>query len=200
VDPITHTLAGAALARTRLGRPHAEAPLDGSAATSRGWTGAALMIGANLPDVDAVCYFVGSDFALAHRRGWTHGALAMVVLPIVLALLVAGTGRLVERLRKRPSPGLPPFRRLLLLSAVGVWSHPLLDWLNTYGVRFLAPSRRGARRRRRTTTATSRNPTSCRSSLPASSSTRSGRRFPNRPRRGSAVSSRHSTSSARPCS
>jgi inner membrane protein len=139
VDPITHTLAGAALARTRLGRPHAEAPLDGSAATRRGWTGAVLMIGANLPDVDAVCYFVGSDFALAHRRGWTHGALAMVVLPIVLALLVAGTGRLVERLRKRPSPGLPPFRRLLLLSAVGVWSHPLLDWLNTYGVRFLAP-------------------------------------------------------------
>jgi inner membrane protein len=133
VDPVTHTLAGAALARTRLGRPHT------STSDRRWWTGATLLISANLPDVDVICYFVGSDFALAHRRGWTHGALAMALLPVVLALLVAATGRLVERLRRRPSPSLPPFRRLLLLSAVGVWSHPLLDWLNTYGVRFLAP-------------------------------------------------------------
>ena len=97
------------------------------------------MLGANLPDVDVACYFVSSDFALAHRRGWTHGVLAMAVLPVVLALLVLGVARLVERARKRPAASLPPFRRLLFLSAVGVWSHPLLDWLNTYGVRFLAP-------------------------------------------------------------
>ena len=31
------------------------------------------------------------------------------------------------------------WRPLLLLSALGVLSHPLLDFLNTYGVRFLAP-------------------------------------------------------------
>jgi inner membrane protein len=28
---------------------------------------------------------------------------------------------------------------LLLVSALAVWSHPLLDWLNTYGVRLLMP-------------------------------------------------------------
>jgi inner membrane protein len=35
----------------------------------------------------------------------------------------------------------PPFRprALLALAFIGVWSHPLLDWLNTYGVRLLMP-------------------------------------------------------------
>ena len=132
MDPLTHTFAGAALARTRLGRAGRERGV------SAGIAAATLVIGANLPDVDVVCYFVGSDFALAHRRGWTHGVLAMAVLPVVLALLTLG----ISRLRRRRGPGPPaaaPFRPLLLLAAIGVWSHPLLDWLNTYGVRFLAP-------------------------------------------------------------
>lgn len=131
MDPLTHTFAGAALARTPLGRVGRERGV------SAGLAAATLVIGANLPDADVVCYFVGSDFALAHRRGWTHGVLAMAVLPVVLALLMLA----VSRLRRRRE-GLPPSKRLrplLLLAAIGVWSHPLLDWLNTYGVRFLAP-------------------------------------------------------------
>jgi len=46
----------------------------------------------------------------------------------------------VERLRKA-DPGSSPssWRWLIALSAIGVWSHPLLDLLNTYGVRLLMP-------------------------------------------------------------
>lgn len=131
MDPLTHTFAGAALARTSLGRVGRERGV------SAGIAAATLVIGANLPDADVVCYFVGSDFALAHRRGWTHGVLAMAVLPGVLALLMLAVSRLRHRREGVPSP--VQLQPLLLLAAIGVWSHPLLDWLNTYGVRFLAP-------------------------------------------------------------
>jgi inner membrane protein len=132
VDPVTHTLVGAALARSRLGRLGGLGPR---------LAGAVLIAGANLPDVDVATYFVSGDFALEHRRGWTHGVLAMAVLP----LLLAGIGLAWDRSRRRrpgPAPGAGPparFAPLLALAALAVWSHPLLDWLNTYGVRFFAP-------------------------------------------------------------
>ena len=97
------------------------------------------LIAANLPDVDGVIYFYGNTAdALAFRRGWTHGILAMAVLPFVLAGAMLAFDRFV---RRRIRPEKPPalWRPLLLLSAIGVLSHPLLDFLNTYGVRFLAP-------------------------------------------------------------
>lgn len=118
MDPLTHTLVGGALGATRLGRVAKTAPV-------------LLIVGANLPDVDSLAYFRGSDFALEVRRGWTHGVLAMVVLPALLWGLFYAW----ERWRGRqPAPD-----RLLYLAALAVWSHPLLDWLNTYGVRFLYP-------------------------------------------------------------
>ena len=61
MDPLTHTLLGANLASTRLRD------------TTR-LAAAALVIGANLPDVDSILYFIGhDDLALGFRRGWTHG-------------------------------------------------------------------------------------------------------------------------------
>ena len=121
MDPLTHTLVGANLASTRLGRTT-------SLAT------AALVAGANLPDVDSILYFTGhSDLALGFRRGWTHGILALVVLPLVqTALLIA-----YARWRKIAiSP-----RWLLVLSFVAILTHPFLDWLNNYGMRWLMPFR-----------------------------------------------------------
>lgn len=125
MDPITHTLVGAALGegglkhRTPLGM-------------------AALVIGANLPDVDVASYAAGNVAALAFRRGWTHGPLAMIALPLLLVATLLAWERLA---RRRSSPDVPRTRpaQLLLLSAIAVWSHPLLDWLNTYGVRLLMP-------------------------------------------------------------
>ena len=97
------------------------------------------MVGANLPDVDALAYVFGDGVdALAFRRGWTHGILAMAVLPVVLTGAMLAFDRLV-RLRRRPDAEPARWRSLMLLAALGILSHPVLDFLNTYGVRFLAP-------------------------------------------------------------
>lgn len=125
VEPLAHTLAGACLAESGLKRL---SPLAAST----------LIIAANLPDLDGACYLHSADIAFALRRGWTHGILAVAALPL---LLTAGMMALDRILRRRRPPGSPPARpvALLALSAVGVASHPFLDWLNSYGVRLLMP-------------------------------------------------------------
>jgi inner membrane protein len=124
MDPFAHTLFGAALADAGLKR------------TTR-YATAALLIGANLPDIDIVAQFSGADAALYARRGWSHGVLAMVALPMALAAMLMLWHRWVGR-RSSDAPPLRP-AMLLALACVGVGSHPLLDWLNTYGVRLLMP-------------------------------------------------------------
>lgn len=124
MDPLAHTLAGATLAETRL-------------KDLTPYSAPALILGANAPDIDAVTMFMDRDLALWFRRGWTHGVLAMVVLPIVLTLLLLLVDRVIARLRGRePTARAGP---LLGLSTLAVVSHSLLDWLNTYGVRLLMP-------------------------------------------------------------
>ena len=124
MDPLAHILAGATLAETRL----------------RDWTpfaAPALIFGANAPDVDFLTTFVSRDLALGFRRGWTHGVLAVVVLPFVVTAALLLLDRAIARWRGRePRARAGP---LLGLSAVAVASHPVLDWLNTYGVRLLMP-------------------------------------------------------------
>jgi inner membrane protein len=126
MDPLAHTLFGATLAESGLKR------------RSR-YATATLVIGANLPDVDAIANIWGADFALHSRRGITHGVLAMLVLP----LLLAGAVWLWHRWRsgKGEPADAPPFRprAIVALAFLSVLSHPALDWLNTYGVRFLMP-------------------------------------------------------------
>jgi inner membrane protein len=124
MDPLTHTLVGANLAATPLG--------DRTRLAA-----AALIIGANLPDVDSILYFTGhDDLALGFRRGWTHGVLALVLLPILQTALLMLYARL------RPDPQRPVHARwLLLLSAMAILTHPFLDWLNNYGLRWLMPFR-----------------------------------------------------------
>ena len=124
MDPLAHTLAGAALAETRLSN---STPLAAPA----------LILGSNLPDIDALTMLVDPDLALAVRRGWTHGVLAVAVLPVVLTLALLLLDRALARWRGRePEARVGP---LLGLSTLAVASHPALDWLNTYGVRFLMP-------------------------------------------------------------
>ena len=124
MDPIAHTLAGATLAETRL-------------RNATPFAAPALILGANAPDIDVVTMFISRDLSLGFRRGWTHGVLAMVVLPLVLTALLLLLDRVVAHWRGRePRARAGP---LLGLSTLAVVSHPLLDWLNTYGVRFLMP-------------------------------------------------------------
>jgi inner membrane protein len=125
LDPFTHTFAGAALAASGLRRT---TPL----AT------AALVIGANAPDIDVLVMFGAPFQDLALRRGWTHGVLALVTLPWVVAGVLLLWDRTVRRKRDRIAE---PVRAgpILALSAVAVATHPALDWINNYGVRWLMP-------------------------------------------------------------
>lgn len=125
MEPLSHTLTGACLAETGLKRV---TPL----AT------ATLIIAANLPDVDGTCYLAGSDLAFGFRRGWTHGLVAWIVLPVILTYAMLAFDALV---RRRRDPSLAPARSgpLLALSVLGVLTHPFLDWLNNYGIRLLMP-------------------------------------------------------------
>ena len=68
---------------------------------------AALMIAANVPDVD-VLVFATNIPPVSFRRGWTHGVLGQLVLPLV----VTGLFLLIERVRKRSAGGAdgPPIR------------------------------------------------------------------------------------------
>lgn len=124
MDPIAHTFTGAALAASGLRRA---TPL----AT------AALIIGANAPDLDVAANFAGNFSALAFRRGWTHGILALIVLPLV----VTGALLLWDRWRRGKYRDRDPARprHLLGVAALGVATHPTLDWLNNYGLRWLMP-------------------------------------------------------------
>ncbi|TVQ74003.1 MAG: metal-dependent hydrolase [Balneolaceae bacterium] len=149
MDPLAHTLFGATMAEAGLKRKTALAT-------------ATLIIGANIPDVDAVAMLISSDYALQVRRGWTHGILALMIWPFLLTGAMLGVDRLLQRWRSRsgrrdraPSASTrnrnpnfpstsshsPPMRPVTLLGIafLGVWSHPLLDWLNTYGIRLLMP-------------------------------------------------------------
>lgn len=97
-----------------------------------------MIIGANLPDVDVLAYFAGPEADLEWRRGWTHGVVALAVLPFLLAGALLALHRVSGRVR-RSTPGPPSPRLLLLLSFIAILSHPILDTLNNYGVRWLMP-------------------------------------------------------------
>src|SRR4026208_2311305 len=131
MDPITHTMTGAVMARAGLDRA-GKLPL--AAPT--------LMLAANAPDIDIFVMFLGSYAGLAFRRGWTHGPVAMAVLPILLTGLMLAWDRLVRRRGDRGASRAPvAVGPMLLIAFIGVWSHPALDWLNTYGIRLLMPFR-----------------------------------------------------------
>jgi inner membrane protein len=122
MDNLCHTLVGAAFGqaglknRTRFGS-------------------ATLMIASNLPDVD-VLVFATSTSSVAFRRGWTHGPIAQALLPIALTVALLA----IARAWPTRSDAIPVRATwLLLLSYVGVMSHVLLDLLNPYGLRILAP-------------------------------------------------------------
>ena len=120
MDNVCHSLVGAALAECGLRRRTRYATF-------------ALVIGANLPDLDVLALFGGDG--LGFRRGITHGIPALIVWPFVLTAVILAWNRLVtreSRLELRPS-------ELLKISALAILTHPVLDWMNTYGMRWLMP-------------------------------------------------------------
>jgi inner membrane protein len=128
MDNVCHTLVGAALAETGLKRR-----------TALG--AATLMIGANFPDIDVVAVPLGHS--VDFRRGWTHGVVALIVLPFVLTAIMLAWDRWVTAPRAarrgiERARGVVP-GQLLLLSTIAILTHPTLDWMNEYGMRWLMP-------------------------------------------------------------
>lgn len=124
MDNLCHSLAGAVIAEC------------GVAQRTRFAT-AALVVAANIPDVDVAYLFAGDLAGLEGRRGWTHGIPALILWPFVVVAATILWHRFVRR--NAPSDQPVNLRALLIGSAIAVFSHPSLDWLNTYGVRFLMP-------------------------------------------------------------
>lgn len=121
MDNLCHTLVGAAIG---------EAGLQHRTRYAR----AALMIAANLPDVDVLVFATGTP-SVSFRRGWTHGLGAQLILPVLLTAVCWFAARRSGRASAQPVR----VGWLLALSYIGVYSHVSLDYLNTYGVRLLTP-------------------------------------------------------------
>ncbi len=126
MDNLTHSLVGALIGQAGLKR-------------RTGLAMPALVIGANLPDVDGVCMLLGTQ-GLALRLGLTHGPIAWLLLPLALAAILWGFDRWQQRRGKRPEGRAPVrFGQLYWLGLIACLTHPALDWLNSYGIRFLSP-------------------------------------------------------------
>jgi inner membrane protein len=115
MDNLSHSLTGLALARAGLNRLTPRATL-------------LLFLSANIPDID-IASLAKSQFAyLEVHRGLTHSLVAMPILAAVCVAVTAAIYR--QRL---------PWVQAWFVGAIGVASHLLLDWTNSYGIRLFLP-------------------------------------------------------------
>jgi inner membrane protein len=120
VENITHSLIGAALA---------ELALPASATTAQRRTFFTVgVIAANLPDADLVYTNITAPPIgyLLHHRGHTHTLAGIVGLAVLIGVVC-----LAPRIRQTLQG---VHERLLILIAVGLLSHLVLDSWNSYGV------------------------------------------------------------------
>ncbi len=139
MEPVTHLLTGACLARLGFNRKTALATLT-------------MTLAAEAPDIDIAAYVNGSVCGFASHRGATHTLWGIpLVSALVLALVFAGHGfRQSWRQRRAHTPESlqragrtetlkPRWGLLYLFACVAGYSHLLLDFTNSYGVRPLWP-------------------------------------------------------------
>jgi inner membrane protein len=123
MEPVTHILTGAVLARTGFNQRAAYATL-------------AMAIAAELPDIDTLWSLGGPVTGFEHHRGITH---TFVAVPVEAALVTAAC-YVIFCLRKRPATKAPPAWAMLFAGTLlALLSHLLLDWTNNYGVRPFFP-------------------------------------------------------------
>ena len=121
MDNLTHSLVGAVMGRMGL------KPLTPRAMP-------ALILSANLPDIDSFfAHPLGYEAIEAHR-GFSHGLGGLVTMSVLAAAIILAWERL------RPGKEGPvKAGALLAVCFLGTLSHPILDFLNTYGTRLLEP-------------------------------------------------------------
>jgi inner membrane protein len=121
LEPITHFLTGAVLARAGFNRKTALAT-------------ATMTLAAEAPDLDVFWGFKGPVVGFAHHRGFTHSFLGLILVSAV----VTGFMYLIWRLGGRQTniPNMPPrWGMLFVFAYISGLSHILLDYTNNYGVR-----------------------------------------------------------------
>jgi inner membrane protein len=96
------------------------------------------VLAANAPDADIFSLVFGGRWAfLHHHRGITHSLLGTFVLALALPCIFYLGNILITRIggrsRKLKLGG------LIVASLVVTATHPVMDWANNYGVRFLLP-------------------------------------------------------------
>ena len=138
MEPVTHILTGACLARTGLNRRAAYAT-------------AAMAIAAEFPDIDTVWSLRGPLSGFEHHRGITHTFLGLPFEAAVLLLAFYGYDR--WRSRRSPPQDAESSRShrtvqteapvswgtLYFLMILALLSHLLLDFTNNYGLRPFLP-------------------------------------------------------------
>jgi inner membrane protein len=125
MDNLTHSLVGLAAAKAGLDK------LSPGATTL-------CVLAANAPDSDLVVLVLGGRWAfLHHHRGITHSIVGCVVLALALPLMFHAGDWLIARARQRETQ--TRLKGLLIASILATATHPLMDWMNNYGVRPLLP-------------------------------------------------------------
>lgn len=122
VEPVTHLLTGACLARTGFNRKAAYATL-------------AMTLAAEAPDLDVLWGFGGPITEFEHHRGVTHTFIAAPVIAAIVVFVVW----LIHRWRKKPTAAPVRWGLLWFFALIAVLSHLLLDYTNNYGLRPFFP-------------------------------------------------------------
>lgn len=115
MDNLTHTLAGALLARAGLGKLYPKATM-------------LMILAANVPDIDIAAAAGGALNYLHYHRWITHSVLFFPLMALLPVLLICGIRRSFRG-----------FGGAWLISSIAVLSHLLLDWTNAYGIRLFSP-------------------------------------------------------------
>lgn len=118
VENLAHSLVGGCLGRAGL----AEKVPGGTLA---------LVVVANIADVDVVSGYWGQLFYLKYHRGITHSIIGGLVISAACAVLLWAIGRL----RSHPARFGEVFLAVMTVAA----THPLLDFTNSYGLRPFLP-------------------------------------------------------------
>ncbi len=127
MEPVTHMLTGAVLARAGLNRRAASMTF-------------AMVLAAEFPDIDTLWSLRGPLTGFEHHRGITHTFLG---IPFEAALITLAFA-LYHRFRKPATPlaqvkAPPNWPWLFLGTLIALLSHLLLDWTNNYGLRPFFP-------------------------------------------------------------
>jgi inner membrane protein len=108
----THTFVGILVAQTGAGKWAKYGTLTA-------------VIASNLPDIDSVAGLWGTATYLEHHRGFTHTLIGTPILALLLSLVMTAFSE--------------NFGKTYAIALIAMATHPLLDFLNPYGVRPFLP-------------------------------------------------------------